>query len=433
MPMWFKKKEERTVGRNIFSSFLPSLFSSDSVEVPARNIVTVYSSIRLIASVVADTPLKHVKITDDRTEIQSSTLQKLLDNPNPFSTTFDIISSLTADLMYNGNAFLWKVDDNLFYIPYEQVAIYVTQEYRAPVYYVVTYFGQTYTFWPDELIHIKNPLTTLAGNGYIGVSPLEAHRVLLQGSSSQTSYQKNFFENASNIIAVIETEKRITPEAAESFQKSFKNKFGGVRNAGKVPLLHDGLKYKQLKTVTPADADFIRNQQMTKQEIAEVFGVPPSLLGIGEQKYSNAEQANISFQNYTISPIMAAISQELTRSLLPTGEEKIVFRPSPLKYASSKEKSESLSLLRNSSIITTNEARVFYDLPPLDNGDKLKEEVDAQNAQPVTSEIGDEQQAPKDTDFQEQNPMDRSRKEINDLRSEIGRLKAKLKKGYNDE
>ncbi len=410
-----KEKTEERKAFPAFSAYIPNFFGSKEVTVKPEYITTVYSSVRLISSVVADTPIR-----------STQKYQKLLENPNEFTTQFDFISNLTQDLMLHGNAFAWynREDNELFYLPYEDVQIYITTEFKEPVKYIITYFGRSYTFWSDEIIHIKNPLTTSDSFGYKGVSPLTAHAMLLQSASGQISYVKNFFENANQLVAVIETDKKLSKESVETFQQSFKKGFGGSRNAGKTPLLHDGLKYKQLKPISPQDSDFLRNYIQSKQDIAEIFGVPASLLGIGEQKYSNAETANIAFQNYTINPILTALSQELTNKIIPSYlNEKIEFKPTPLKYASSKEKSETLSLLRNSCIITSNEARSFYDLPDIDT-----EQAKELKSEESKTEIGDNLQSPKDTEnTNNPNSMEREIQESRslELETEIQKLKTK--------
>ena len=392
---FFKKRDKDTVqeSRKVGSSWLPEI-TSTWLKAPLyrpTNIITVYSCARLISSVVANTPIK----------TQKQTVTDLLNSPNPYTTRFDLISNIVSDLVINGNAFVWidssQDEKRLYYLPYDQASIYITTDYREPLYYQVTYFGKSYVFYPEDIIHFKNPLTS--NNGYIGLSPVHEAKIALDTNYSQGEYLKTFNDNASRITMVIETDKKLNKESIETFQEAFKKKFGGSKRAGGTPLLHDGLKAKQLSKISPADADFLRTTEMTKMEIAEIFGVPPSILGIGEQKYSNAEQANIAFQNYTIAPILRAIGEELSAKLLPVySKDTIEFRPSPLQYASADEKSKALSLLRNTSIITPNEARTFYDLDDIegDVANKLLDELELDKQA--------EQAAPQNTD--DTNPDD---------------------------
>jgi HK97 family phage portal protein len=438
--------QETTEQRNAQAPnlFLPSFANpwTTAIDTPTK-ITTVYSSVRLLSSVVADTPIRHLKKEETQ---QGTKIQRLLDSPNTFSTRFDLISNLTQDLVLKGNGFLYydTEENTLWYLPYDQVQIYITQEYQSPLHYQVQYFGKDYTFYPDEIIHVKNPLTS--GSGYIGLSCIEQHKQLFDTAKSHTDYLKSFQDNAAQIQLVIETDKRLNQESVEQFQKGFSKRFSGSKSAGRIPLLHDGLKAKQLSKITPADADYLKTMNLTKMEIAEIFGVPPSILGFSEQKYSNQEQQHISFQNYTVSPILTAIEQELTKKLIPSyrTNERIAFRPETLKYVSADEKSKALSLLKNSGIITPNEARSYYDLPEMDDpdADKLQKENTSTAQTPETI-------VPEDTNTtnNQQLPMTDSRsrdsgsgtdsgssifeeikKEIHKLKTDNGRLRTELKK-----
>jgi hypothetical protein len=84
------------------------------------------------------------------------------------------------------------------------------------------------------------------------------------------------------------------------------------------------------------------------------------------------------------------IDQEVTAKLIPKykrSKEVIKFKNDSLKLASNKERAETLSLLKNSSIITPNEAREFYGLPKLDGADELQDNLEIQS---------NDQAAPKD-------------------------------------
>ena len=106
-----------------------------------------------------------------------------------------------------------------------------------------------------------------------------------------------------------------------------------------------------------------------------------------------------------------------------------------------------LSLLRNSSILTPNEARVYYDLPKLidDVADNLKESIVSNDQN--TNVVGDAVAEPKNTD--ETNPVKgsvpvtdsqtsktvRSNQDIEYLKREVHKLKTdngRLRKELRD-
>ena len=406
--MFFKKKEteERAVTKYTAPGLIPDLFRLNFFSqrrVNQENVSVAYRCIQLISATVADTPIYHF-ITEEKDGLSIKQKQKstkvalLLKNPNPYQTQFDFISEITQDLTSTGNAFIWDDTEsgNLWVIPSRGVQVYVTTDYQNPFYYQIDYYGKNYKMYPDEIIHIRNPLTGADNSQYVGLNPVEQHRLLFNAYDSMTEFNKVFFDNANQITGVLETENRLSEQAVETLRKSFSKRFSGSKNAGKVPVLSDGLKYKQLKPISPQDADYLQSKKMTAIEICSLYGVPPSLLGIDDAKYSNYEQQAIQFRNNTIGPILTAIEQSLSKWLIPSyrPKESIEFLPNKLKQSTVKEQAELLSLLRNSSIITSNEARHWFDLPALDNevATELKDNLDQ-----TSDFVGDNVAQPKNT------------------------------------
>jgi len=453
--MFFKKKEERAVTKANAGGLIPDLFRLDFLKSRSSdplNIATAYSCIRLISSTIASTELKHFKKDGYSVEQETSRLTSLLKNPNPYMSQFDLISSMVSDLIGYGNAFLWiqrddmNVPTNLWYLPQDSVSLYVTTDYQNPFYYEVSYYGRSYKLWSEDLIHIKNPLTGKVASGYWGVSPVQNHRMIFDSSYAQSEYVKVFYDNASNIAGVIETEKKLSAAAIDELRKNFSKKFAGNSNAGKIPVLPEGMIFKQVSPISPMDANYIDTKKMTNIEVCNIYGVPPSMLEIVESKYSNLEQQHLGFHNYTINPIMTSIEQEFNKKLIPQWRNKefFNFKVDPLKYSQSKEIAESLSLLRNSSIITTNEAREYYDLKSIDveAANELKDQIELDN-----SSVGDNVAQPKEDytpDLNGSKPLTDDNnsisattaegarsieieKELHKLKTELGRLRKELR------
>ena len=165
------------------------------------------------------------------------------------------------------------------------------------------------------------------------------------------------------------------------------------------------------------------------------------MLGSNSSTYSNAEQDSIKFQRYTLTPIEDMIAQELGLKLINTYNESdtyFEFSPDTIKLASSKEKSETISLLKREGIITPNEAREYYNLQSKDNGDELiiqintapqtlvEEQMEASitntNVESVT-EVKEEEVLPKETE--DNSEVEELKRAIQQLKSDIGRLKKK--------
>ena len=440
----FKFLQRRAITPESAGALIGNLFSTKrTVTVSAEQISTVYRSIKLISDSIASTRLKHFEATDKgQEELTGSNLSRLFKKPNSFNTFNELMSSAMVDLLGQGNGYIQIIrNDNgipieLVNIAYFDVQIVETLQELSPWYYLIKGVEKVF---PENMIHIKNTWkyaqTNQSKYRILGISPITAHMLTLQTAGDLQDYVRNFLENSTHLTGVLETDSKLNKDSIEELRKNFSRKFGSAKNAGKTPVLTNGLKYNQLKVISPMDADYIANKKMNQEEICQVFGVPPSMLGIGEQKYSDAEQQNLVFQNYTINPILDNIQEEFTFKLIPNWRPKefIEFKPQPLRMASSKEKAETLSLLRNSSILTPNEARVYYDLPKLTDevATKLKDTVSE------TNNVGDNVQEPKNTD--DTNP-DKSEpvtdaqvaKTVSTIRAELQELREEMHKVKTD-
>jgi len=214
------------------------------------------------------------------------------------------------------------------------------------------------------------------------------HKLSFDSSLANKDYISNFTDNSAAISGVIQTEKKLNKATIKELMVNFQNSFSGTRNAGKVPVLPEGMEFKQINRISPLDMDYINANKLNKADIAEIYGVPLSMLGTADLSYNNAESNGLMFSNYTIQPLLSMIEQELTDKL-SKNNHKFEFRTNSIRLSSSQEKGQTLSLLNNTGIITANEARSFYNLPSIQGGDELKSEA---------NKIGEAVQAPKNTE-----------------------------------
>ena len=427
---FFKKKNNSGVEeRAITSASIENVFSNAS-RGTMMGVTTSYACIRLLSQSIASVPLKNFKITNEGAEEQkNSKLTKLMKVPSQNTTYYQWMSSMTTALVSKGNAYSLIVRDNgspieLLYIEPDCVSVYKTMDINLPYYYMLTNFGKRYKVFPEDLLHFRN----ITEDNIIGIAPLTQHRVTFDAAASIGDYNKTFMDNATNISGIISTDKNLDKDTVEDIRRNFGKKFGGANSAGRTPVLSNGLTYSQMKVISPMDADYINNRKMSKSDIAEIFGVPLGMVTNTESKYSNAEQESLNFQQITLSPYFDMIGQEMSMKLITQYSARntyIEFTPDRFRLTTSKERSETISLLKNTGIMTANEAREHYGLQKLPDGNNLESEGTL---------VGKEKAAPKDT--KDTNPVKGTisdlnarsaediEKEIQQLRSHLGRLKA---------
>jgi len=416
--------ETRTVG--VASRLFGWLFNADGVN-NYLTIGSVYACIRMIADSVAMTPLKVYMQTKKGREPINNTLSKLLENPASNVTGFMWINTMLTQLVGWGNAYSVIVRENgvvkeLLYIPTSSVSIQLTYELNDPFYYRVALSNNTFiNVFPDDMLHFKN----ISLDGIVGESPIALHKTTFDTSHNQAQYADNFVKNGAGLSGIITTEKGLKREQVEQLKQDFKTAYMGSENAGSVPVLGDGMKFEQLKPISPQDADYVASKKLTKSEILEIFKVPPPLLGIIDATYSNTEQLALIYQRYTLTPIYEMIQQELKLKLLSSSQQNLIieFMVDALLTTTAKDKVDVITKLTEKGVMTLNEARRRYNL--IDE-DGLNEVVLPLNSAPMTlhNKVLDPQiVAPTETVTPPEPDDDELRSLVHKLQSELGRLK----------
>jgi HK97 family phage portal protein len=101
--------------------------------------------------------------------------------------------------------------------------------------------------------------------------------------------------------------------------------YGGSRNAGKVAVLEEGMKYQQIG-IPPEEAQFLETRKFQINEIARMYRIPPHMVGdLEKSSFSNIEQQSLEFVKYTLDPWVSRWEQAMVRALLSAEEKKKYF------------------------------------------------------------------------------------------------------------
>ncbi len=400
------------------------------------SIGTVYACMRMISDSVAMTPLKvYQKGKDGRDELEDSPLAKLLRNPQPNTTSFQWLNAMIGQYSGWGNAYSVIEYENdipvsLIFIPASSVSIQVTSIKSEPYYYQITMNDHsTINVFPEDMIHYRN----ITLDGYTGLSPIGLHASTFDRGFYEGEFATNFMKHSGGMSGIITTEKKLKTDQIDQLKKDFNSAYGGAKNAGKTPVLGDGMKYTQLTPIAPADADYVNSKKLTKAEIMEIFKVPPPLLGVIDATYNNTEQLALIYQRYTLSPIYTMIQQEMTLKLVSPskqGKVHVEFMSDALLNATAKDKAEVITKLTEKGIYTLNEARAKYNLKSKEGLDdvvlplnlaplKLHEKVLTPDPVPDPAPV---------TKIKEDDPEDEETlaRTIHKMQSDIGRMKKQL-------
>jgi HK97 family phage portal protein len=189
------------------------------------------------------------------------------------------------------------------------------------------------------------------------------------------NYAGGFYANGQTLAGVLEFPGSIgEDDDVQRIRKSWQDLHAGERNAYKVAILEQGMKFQTI-AVSPEQGQLLQTRKFQVDEIARLMGVPPHLLFSMERAtFSNIEEMGASFLRYWLTPWILRLEQEANRKLLSEREKrshKVKLNVNALLRGDSKGRAAYYKEMKNSSAITTNEIRAFEDLPPVEGGDEI--------------------------------------------------------------
>ena len=300
----------------------------------AMQITAVYACVRVLAEAIAGLPLHLYRYKDNggKEKAVDHPLYFLLhDEPNPEMTSFIFRETAMTHLLLWGNFFCQILRNGrgevLGLYPLMPNRMVVDRDEKGRLYYSYTHQSdeagtmknETIKLSPYDVLHIPG----LGFDGLIGYSPIAMAKNALGTSLACDEYASKFFANGASPSGVLEHPG--TVKDPEKLRESWNSTFGGSRNAGKVAVLEEGMKYEPI-SINPQDSQFLETRKFQVDEIARIFRVPPHMIGdLEHATFSNIEEQGLEFVMYTLQPWMIRIETGLNKALLSPEEKKNYF------------------------------------------------------------------------------------------------------------
>ena len=284
----------------------------------AMRISDVFACVRLLADTAASLPLVAYRhLADGDRERFSGRLTDLLATPSPGNVTANLIGTAVAHLNLHGNCYIGKFRDSDGIVtqlaPLHPAGMTVELVRGAPRYTYVDQNGAQQLGTADVL-HLK----ALSVDGVLGLSPVAQTRAALGLAQNLGKHADTFAANAGRPGGVLRVPgwRSAQGTAPEDVRADWERMFVGTDNTGKLLILTgaEDVQYEQF-ALSMADAQFIEQRQLSSQEIARIFRVPPHLIGApvsSSLTYSNAEQESLDFLKFSLGPTLRLISSAIT-------------------------------------------------------------------------------------------------------------------------
>lgn len=304
-----------------------------NVEVRAESVLSfhaVFACQTLIASDISKLRIKLVRQTDDRIwEEVDNWSYPVLYKPNRFQTRIQFIECWVLSKMRSGNTYVLlqrgKDDRGL-----ERVeAMYVLDPNRVTP--LLTETGDVYyRLDADELSGIGQDIVVPARDiihdrfnclfhPLVGLSPIFANGLAATHGLSIQNDSTLFFQNGAQPGGILTAPGHISDETAKRLKEYWDTNFSG-KNAGKVAVVGDGLKYEAMRAKA-TDSQVIEQLRWTAEVVCSTYHVPPYKVGLGQPPSVGSVQSwNLDYYTSCLQVLIEAIEILLDEGLGLRGE-----------------------------------------------------------------------------------------------------------------
>jgi HK97 family phage portal protein len=337
---------------------------------------TVYACISLISADISKLRLRLMQLEDGIwVETDSPAFSPVLRKPNNYQNRAQFIKHWVTTKLIHGNAYILKERDNRQVV----VGLYVLDPRRVRV--LIAPNGDVfYELQSDELAGIDSQYVVVPSSEIIhdrmntlhhplvGIGPIYASGLAATQGLKIQNTSATFFGNGAQPGGVLTAPSEIKPETAQRLKEHWENNYSG-RNAGKIAVLGDGLKYEAIM-MSAHEAQLIDQLKLTAETVASTFHVPPYMVGAGPMpSYNNIDALMTQYYSQCLQELIENIELCLDEGLkLPPGLGT-EFDIDDLIRMDTAAMVKANADAVGAGIKTPNEARRQFSLPPVKGGD----------------------------------------------------------------
>ena len=357
----------------------------------ARQLYATQANLHAVVSFLADSvaqlPLKvYVRNAEfDRVRDRDSNAAKLLYRPNADQTSYEFWNAVSTELLLMGVSTVWVLPDpdsesglQLRLIPKEWITDSERKTNYAPDMIRVTTNGSGRVIEIPRTEFIQFRMYS-PGNPGGYQSPIAALRQTLNEQIQADKFRTEIWSSSGRFNAYLTRPSNVQPwndEQRKAFVTAFREGWGkGGSNAGKIPLLEDGMEIKPYQ-FNAKEAQYAETKQLSREDVAAAYHVNPSLIWhTTTQTYASAKDNARALYADCLGPTLQMLQQRINSFLLPMiGADPNLYVEFDLTEKLKGSFEERASILQASvggPWMTRNEARADNNLPPVDGGDEL--------------------------------------------------------------
>lgn len=341
----------------------------------ALTLAPVYSAGRLMANSIASLPLHVYRRGADDTR-QKLPMPQLFAPPRrtegatDMEVLHDWLFRAVTSLAYRGNAVGlitdYDANDNprrVVWLDPDEVYVQDDQpsgpgSFLMPIW---SYRGQVVP--TDRILHI--PYFCMPGRIW-GLSPIMAFAASVNTGISAHEYSNDWFASGGVPPGTFRNNTQTVPQENA---KEIKSRLVQAIRSHEPIVYGNDWEYTPI-TISPAEARFIETSQLTATEVANVYGIPPEMIGGstgGSYTYSSPEARQSEFTQIAVYPWANKLEAHFD-TLLPRGQY-VKFNLNALIRVDSRTRFENYLISRQIGLNNIDEIRRLEDEPPLPHGE----------------------------------------------------------------
>ena len=298
----------------------------------AMRVAAVFACVQKIAGAIATLPI-HVYSTDGdiKSRLPRDDLwYKLNESPSNQFTAASHWEGVSIGQLLRGDSYTWirrSMNNSIReLLPLPWGCVSPIRQSDGSVRYYVSLPDYGINTWLDaaEVLHFP-------GFGFDGIRSMSvisyAAKQAVGNAMAMDEYSGKFFAEGAHPSIVLNAAGKMSPDQVTQLQNAFRNKYSGLDNAHRLPLvLTEGLTAKEL-SLSAEDSQLLEARKFQVIDISRAFGVPPHMIGETSASTSwgsGIEAMSRGFVTYTLQPHLVRIEQELNRKLFSRNTGRFV-------------------------------------------------------------------------------------------------------------
>jgi HK97 family phage portal protein len=311
----------------------------------------------------------------DRQRLTDSPVAKLLSNPNPAMTAYDLKVALVSDLALHDEAW-WLLTRTstgwqLRPLAVDLVTIVSGSEIDGDL--VINYLPdplkEPIRIPGENLIHFKNWTPYYGDRGSPVVATLKD--ILAEQIAAQ-QFRTGIWKNGGQIGSYIARPKDApswSDEGSKRFKEDMKAYKAKGANVGGMPVLEDGMTINQVR-FNAREEQWIEAANLSLETVARAWHINPAMLGAtGGVSYANVREFRKMLYGETLGPWLKMIQDRINSKLVPLLDPRdgvyVEFNVKAKLAASFDEQATAYQSAVGRPYMTANEIRAMENMPAL--------------------------------------------------------------------